>query len=64
MSMVAACLIFKGSLFQNIEAAIINEQSPMLWGLLASKTLGTAGDFERPRTAYCKNQVIKLVNKN
>ena len=50
MSMVAAWLIFKGSLFQNIEAAIINEQSPMLWGLLASKTLGTATlrDLEPP----------------
>ena len=22
------------------------------------------GDFERPRTFYCKNRVIKLVNKN
>ena len=59
--MVAACLIFKGSLFHNIGATIINEQLPMLWRLLASKTLGTATsrDLEPP-----KNRVIKLVNKN
>ena len=60
MSMVAACLIFKGNLFHSIGAAIINE-SPMLWRLLASKTLGTAtlSDLEPP-----KNRAIKFVNKN
>ena len=59
--MVAAGLIFKGCLFHNIGAAIVNEQLPMLWRLLASKTLGAATSrvLEPP-----KNRAIKLVNKN
>ena len=51
MSMVAACVIFKGCLFHNIGAAIINEQLPMLWRLLARFKDFRDGDFERPRTA-------------